>query len=78
MPEFKSFAEYRTAARGFMGGGKGDGVLEGVRPDGDLVRFDPRTGNFGLRSPQGVIRTFFRPKDGMGYFREQFKVKDGQ
>jgi pyocin large subunit-like protein len=39
----------------------------------DLVRFDPATGNFGVLSPQGAIRTFFRPDDDVAYFLRQFK-----
>ncbi len=51
-------------------------LLEGVRANGDIVRFDPSTGYFGVRSPDGTIRTFFRP-DGdasarLQYFYEQF------
>lgn len=72
MPEFTGFAEYRAAARQFMSGSQ-RGTLEGTRRDGDLVRFDPATGQFGLRSPRGVIRTFFRPDDGIQYFYDQFR-----
>ncbi|WP_152364023.1 DUF6531 domain-containing protein [Microlunatus speluncae] len=73
MPEFANPAEYRTAARGFMGGGLRDGAIEGVRQsDGALVRFEQSTGYFGARSSDGVIRTFFRPDDGIDYFRKQF------
>ena len=78
MPEFKSFDEYRKAARGFMGGGRQNGVLEGMRPrDGRLVRFDPSTGYFGVRDSQGQILTFFRPARGIDYFREQFNTPGG-
>ena len=71
MPEFASYAEYRRAARGFMGGGKPSGAIEGIRKGGDLVRVDPATGYFGIRAPDGTIRTFFRPTDmsPMDYFR---------
>jgi pyocin large subunit-like protein len=82
MPEFGNFQEYRTAAGVFMGGGVPDGAIEGVRPGGDTVRLDPKTGYFGTRSATGEIRTFFRPKDATGdpanpvawmqYFLDQF------
>jgi RHS repeat-associated protein len=76
LPEFSSFPEYRSAARAFMGGGAEEGVLEGVRPGGDLVRLDPKSGYFGVRSSGGVIRTFFRPTGGpqqwLEYYTGQF------
>lgn len=73
MPEFGSFGSYRAAARQFMGGGKPPGAVEGIRRGGDLLRVDPKSGYFGIRSPGGVIRTFFRPDgDPLSYFRSQF------
>lgn len=76
-PEFGSVREYVAAARAFHSGAPGEGVLEGVRKNGDVVRFDPKTGYFGIRTQSGVIRTFFRPEGDatarMGYFRDQFK-----
>jgi hypothetical protein len=76
LPEFGSFKEYLAAARRFHSGSPGQGVLEGVRADGDFVRFDPSTGYFGIRTPSSTIRTFFRP-DGnpaarLQYFLDQF------
>jgi pyocin large subunit-like protein len=60
-----------------MGGGADDGVLEATRPGGDLLRFDPKSGYFGVRDPSGGIRTFFRPRGGpqdwLDYFYGQFK-----
>jgi pyocin large subunit-like protein len=75
-PEFSSIAEYSQAARRFHSGSPRNGVLEGVRPGGDFVRFDPQTGYFGVRSPDGTIRTFFRPEGNVAaklqYFFDQF------
>jgi hypothetical protein len=75
VPEFSTFQQYRAAARSFMGGAPGEGSIEAIRPGGDLVRFNSKTGYFGIRSPQGVIRTFFRPKDGIQYYYKQFAAK---
>jgi RHS repeat-associated protein len=76
LPEFSDFAEYRSAARGFIGGGADDGVLEAIRKGGDLIRLDPKSGYFGVRGSDGVIRTFFRPQGGqqdwLDYFNRQF------
>jgi hypothetical protein len=81
VPEFGGFSAYKSGARAFMGAGAGPGVMEGIKPNGDLARFDPRTGYFGTRSPKGVIRTFFRPggssEDKLQYYKDQFKSKGG-
>ncbi|GAB2796547.1 hypothetical protein [Amycolatopsis magusensis] len=69
MPEFLNFAEYRTAARSMMGAGRPNGVLEAFRANGDVLRVNPQTGYFGIRTKEGVIRTFFRPDgDPLAYF----------
>jgi len=71
LPEFTSLAEYRQAARRFFSG-PGDGLQQGVRANGDIVRFNPKTGHFGVMSQDGVIRTFFRPGNPVAYFASQF------
>ncbi|MFC6933541.1 RHS repeat-associated core domain-containing protein [Actinomadura yumaensis] len=76
MPEYTNFRDYRNAAGQFMGRDNPQGAIEMIRPrDGAVVRFHPGSGNFGIRTPDGVIRTFFRP-DGSTtqqyqYFRDQ-------
>lgn len=72
MAELGNFGTYRAAARQLMGGATPSGVLVGIRIGGDLLRFDPGSGYFGIRSPSGVIRTFFRPDEGIDYFLRQF------
>jgi pyocin large subunit-like protein len=49
----------------------GDPVLETVRRDGVVTRFDRQTGAFIAFNPNGVIRTFFKPNDGERYWRRQ-------
>jgi RHS repeat-associated protein len=73
LAQLSTFGEYRAAARSFMNGPPGEGVLQGLRSNGDIVRLDPKTGDFGLLSREGTIRTFFRPDDPVKYFYEQFK-----
>lgn len=46
------------------------GVKEGTRTDGALVRYDPRTGQVGMRR-NGKIVTFFRPDDPAAYFENE-------
>src|SRR5580692_2487885 len=45
-------------------------ILESKRPDG-IVKFDRRHGYFGAYDPDGTIRTFFIPPDGIRYFERQ-------
>lgn len=72
MPEFGSFHEYRSAARAFMTPDSPNGVLQGYRGT-DLLRVDPKSGYFGVRTTGGNIRTFFRPDgDPVAYYRSQF------
>jgi len=49
----------------------GGEVLEAVRKDGVITRFDRKSGAFLACNPDGTIRTFFRPNDGENYFRRQ-------
>ena len=71
MPEFKTFAEYRAAARAFLSGPAPPGVLQGFDGD-DLLRVDPKSGYFGVLSKDGVIRSFYRPQpDPVGWFLSQ-------
>ncbi len=51
----------------------GGAVLEAVRPDGTVSRFDRESGDFIAFNRDGVIRTYFRPADGEAYFRRQLQ-----
>lgn len=48
-----------------------DPILEAVRRDGVVTRYDRQTGAFIAFNPNGVIRTFFKPNDGERYWRRQ-------
>jgi len=48
-----------------------DPILETVRRDGVVTRFDRQTGAFIAFNSNGVIRTFFKPNDGERYYRRQ-------
>lgn len=72
MPEFSSLQQYVQTSRRFMSGAPRNGMLEGIRADGNIVRFSPESGYIGIMSDNGTIRTFFRPKKGIEYFWDQF------
>lgn len=51
--------------------GEGGDILEIIRDDGVVSRFDRKTGAFLAFDRDGTIRTFFKPNDGERYFRRQ-------
>lgn len=50
--------EYERLADEFLTGPLRDGAMECLRSNGDLVRFDPRTDEFGVRAQAGHISTY--------------------
>ena len=48
-------------ADNFLTSPKAVGVLEKVRPNGDILRYDPVTNSFGVISSNGAIRTYYKP-----------------
>jgi hypothetical protein len=63
--------EYLAAAKALRDAPLSKDVLELVRADGVITRFDKRTGNFIAFHDDKTIRTLFRPNDGEAYFRRQ-------
>jgi pyocin large subunit-like protein len=49
-------------------------ILETVRRDGMITRFDRRTGAFIAFERNLVIQTFFRPAEGEKYFHRQLRT----
>lgn len=63
--------EYLRRAQQLRDRAAGDGVLEQVRADGVVTRFDRASGAFLAFNPDLTIRTFFKPNDGEAYFVRQ-------
>jgi hypothetical protein len=63
--------EYLRQAQLLRDATPGGPILEAVRNDGVVTRYDRETGAFIAFNPNGVIRTFFKPNDGERYFRRQ-------
>ena len=63
--------EYLGLAQRLRDAPEGGAVLEAVREDGVITRFDRETGHFGAYNPDRTIRTFFIPNDGERYFQRQ-------
>lgn len=66
-------AEYLRQAQALRDRSTGGEVLETVRADGVITRFDRATGAFLAFDPDATIRTYFKPNDGEDYFRRQSK-----
>jgi hypothetical protein len=63
--------EYLRQAQRLRDATVGGPILEAVRADGVVTRFDRGTGAFIAFNRNGVIRTFFKPNDGERYWRRQ-------
>ena len=63
--------EYLRRAQDLRDRRAGGSVLEAVRADGVISRFDRESGAFLAVNSDGTIRTFFRPNQGETYFRRQ-------
>ena len=66
-----SASEYLRRAQALRDRAAGGSMLERVRADGVVTRFDRANGAFIAFGVDGVIRTFFRPNDGERYFERQ-------
>jgi uncharacterized protein YjbJ (UPF0337 family) len=54
--------EYEQLAIKFLSNDKTGSVLEYTRKNGDLVRFDQATEEFGIVTSDGTIRTYYKPE----------------
>ena len=69
--------DYLQLAQALRDRPAGGDVLERVREDGVVTRFDRGSGAFIAFGADGVIRTFFRPNDGERYFERQAERSHG-
>ena len=74
-PEFRGAdeREYLALAQALRDARVGGDVLESVRSDGVVSRFDRTSGTFVAFDADGVLRTCFKPNDGERYFERQAK-----
>jgi pyocin large subunit-like protein len=68
--------EYLVQAKELRDAAVDGSVLEIVRKDGVITRFDKSSGSFLAFNRAKTIRTFFRPDDGERYFRRQAERVD--
>ena len=53
--------QYERLADDFCGAPLPSGALECRRRNGDIVRYNPMTDEFGVLSRLGVVRTYYKP-----------------
>jgi pyocin large subunit-like protein len=68
VPEGKPVSQYTKIARQFFSS-RPEGVEEALI-NGELFRYDSKTGYFGILSKEGNVRTLFRPDKGREYYVE--------
>lgn len=66
---YKNSVEYLRGAQRLLQGGPG--VETFVRKNGDTLFYRGATNEFGVRTPDGIIRTYFKPTEGMQYWTKQ-------
>jgi hypothetical protein len=54
-------SEYQSQADTFLTGPKDPGVLEKIRVNGDIIRYNATTDEFGVISGNGNIKTYYKP-----------------
>jgi pyocin large subunit-like protein len=62
---------YLKRAQDLLSRKTGDNILGAVRSNGDILRYNARTNEFAVGTAEGVIRTLFRPAEGMAYWLRQ-------
>jgi hypothetical protein len=65
---YKTPVEYLKGARDLVGR---SGVQTFTRTNGDTLIYDAARNEFAVLRPDGVLRTYFKPKDGPAYWLEQ-------
>ncbi|MFD0467955.1 RHS repeat-associated core domain-containing protein [Nonomuraea thailandensis] len=59
-PHLNNAKEYVEEATDFLRGNQ-PGTLTRQRPNGDIVRYNPQTDQFGVMNAQGAPRTYYKP-----------------
>jgi uncharacterized protein RhaS with RHS repeats len=74
----KTAAAYERSASSFLAGKPPSGVMQGIRSNGDVVRYNPKTNEFAVKTKNGDIRTYFKPdpaihkqKTNLDYYRQE-------
>jgi uncharacterized protein RhaS with RHS repeats len=69
-PELQNAKQYAEKAKDFLNNPP-KGTFTKNRPNGDVLRYDPKTNTFGVKGADGSPKTMFRPNDGIDYWNKQ-------
>jgi filamentous hemagglutinin len=77
-PVFASAEEYESAAVNFLGVPLVGTMMECLRQDGAIIRYDPTSNELAICDVDGYVRTYFKPDpaihklaDNITYFRRR-------
>jgi pyocin large subunit-like protein len=60
---------YLKRAQNLLGRDVGGDILGAVRKSGDVLRYNMRTNEFAVGAADGTIKTLFRPRAGLHYWK---------
>lgn len=63
--------EYLKRAQQLVKSSPGGNILVKTRSNGDRLFYHKQTNEFAVLTEKGVIKTFFKPKDGVEYYNRQ-------
>lgn len=63
--------QYLKGAQDLVSSKPGGNILTKVRPNGDTIFYNKATNEFAVKTSDGIIRTYFKPTDGINYFNRQ-------
>jgi len=69
-PNLQNSKQYVEAAHNFLHASPA-GTLTKLRPNGDILKYDPATNIFGVMDQFGSPRTMFKPTNGINYWNAQ-------
>lgn len=75
--KFKNADEYLKGAQNFFKR-ESEEILQFTRKNGDVVRYDKANNIFGVAKGDGTIKTFFKPDEGLNYFKKEFSGEYGE
>jgi pyocin large subunit-like protein len=63
--------QYLKGAQDLVSSKPGGNILTKVRPNGDTIFYNKISNEFAVKTSDGIIRTYFKPTDGINYFNRQ-------
>ena len=69
-PEIQNAKQYAEKTKDFLNNPP-KGTLTKTRPNGDILRYDPKSNTFGVKNADDAPKTMFRPTDGINYWNKQ-------